>query len=129
MIPLVTTLKALADRNRLRAVLAIDAAGELCACQVTELLGVRGATASRHLGQLVRAGVVTSRQDGRWIHFRLSPAFARSEPLAWLRRAARRDRDLAADRHALAAILAEDPVDVCRRQRGDTCCPTPKGRP
>ncbi len=58
--------KALSDRNRLRVatLLHID---ELCACQIVELLEVTGAMVSCHMGLLVRAGLVESRKEGRWV--------------------------------------------------------------
>ena len=65
-------LKALADRNRLRIVAALADYEELCACQLTELLGVSGATASRHLAQLTASGLLASRKDGRWVHYCLA---------------------------------------------------------
>ncbi len=116
-------LKALADRNRLRIVLALTDHAELCACQITELLGVRGATTSRHLRQLTRAGLLASRRDGRWIHYRLREEFAASAPLDWLGRATADDAARADDRARLAGILAIAPVELCRRQRGPECCP------
>ncbi len=119
------TLKALADRSRLRIVLALREHRELCACQLTELLGLAGATVSRHLAQLARAGLIRGRRDGRWIHYRLTDGFAGSEPLAWLDRATGEDPQRRDDRAALAAIVAEDPAEICRRQRGPDCCPAP----
>jgi ArsR family transcriptional regulator len=68
-------MKALSDRNRLRVVAALMSQEELCACHIIELLGVTGATASRHMSLLIRSGLVQSRKDGRWVHYRLSPTF------------------------------------------------------
>ena len=68
-------LKALADRNRLRVVAALMNTDELCACHVSEMLGVSGATASRHMELLIRARLVDSRKNGRWVHYKLSPNF------------------------------------------------------
>ena len=121
----VTTLKALADPGRLRIVLALREHPELCACQLTELLGLAGASVSRHLAQLARAGLIRGRKDGRWIHYRLAASFAGSPPLAWLDRATAEDPRRREDQIALAAILAEDPAELCRRQRGPGCCPLP----
>jgi ArsR family transcriptional regulator len=123
MQPVPTILKALADPNRLRVVWALTAARELCACQLTELLGVAGATVSRHLATLAQAGLIQSRKDGRWVHFSLVPAFRRSGLFRWLDQQSQADPQRDADRRTLAAIVAEDPVDLCRRQRGITCCP------
>lgn len=55
-------MKALSDANRLRIVSALMAFDELCACQITELLQVSGATVSRHLALLVNAEVLESRR-------------------------------------------------------------------
>lgn len=68
-------LKALADRNRLRIVAALMHTEELCACHISDMLGVSGATASRHMELLIRAGLIDSRKSGRWVHYSLSPAF------------------------------------------------------
>ncbi|MDY0109374.1 MAG: metalloregulator ArsR/SmtB family transcription factor [Candidatus Krumholzibacteria bacterium] len=121
---MLAALKALADRNRLRIVAALDGADELCACQITGLLAVTGATVSRHLAVLERAGLINKRRAGRWIWYCLAAAPRCEDLLIWLRRATAGDRRLAADRKTLAKILAVDPADYCRLQRGnvDTAC-------
>jgi ArsR family transcriptional regulator len=68
-------LKALADRNRLRIVAALMNTKKLCACHISEMLGVSGATASRHMDLLIRAGLIDSRKSGRWVYYTLNPAF------------------------------------------------------
>jgi ArsR family transcriptional regulator len=67
MIQTVELFKALSDMNRLRIVVALGRYEELCACQITELLQVTGATVSRHLGVLQHAGVLKSRKEGRFL--------------------------------------------------------------
>lgn len=76
-------LKALSGGNRLKMVLALFHHPDLCACQITEWLGVTGATVSRHLQQLQHAGLVHAGKDGRWIHFSLSSDFP-PELRTWL---------------------------------------------
>jgi ArsR family transcriptional regulator, arsenate/arsenite/antimonite-responsive transcriptional repressor len=125
----VALLKALADRNRLRIVLALGAHDELCACQVTGLLEVTGATVSRHLAVLERAGLVQKRRDGRWIWYRLSDTGSAHDLLALIERDVAGDRQVAADRRALRRILSVDAVEYCRRQRGPaTCVPGERAR-
>ena len=68
--------KALSDRNRFRVVAALLQSKELCACQIHEWLGVTGATASKHMGILVASGLVLSRKDGRWVHYRINRRIA-----------------------------------------------------
>lgn len=69
---LLNIFKALSDKNRLRIILALMQKEELCACQITELLRVSGATASRHLSILSNASLIKSRKSGRWIYFKLN---------------------------------------------------------
>lgn len=96
-------LKALADRNRLRIVAALTGAEELCACHLVELLGVTGATASRHLDLLINSGLVESRKDGRWVHYRLSPTFP-APIFQWLEKNLSSDPDIKADLKKLKKI-------------------------
>ena len=62
---MISIFKALSDQNRLRVVAALTNCPELCACQITELLQVSGATGSRHLEILIAAGLVDRRKEGR----------------------------------------------------------------
>lgn len=62
----------LSEPVRLR-LLVILAGGERCVCKLHEQLGVQQSTASRHLGLLRMAGIVTARRVGTWMHYRLSP--------------------------------------------------------
>jgi ArsR family transcriptional regulator len=65
--------RAFSDRTRLR-ILHMLQGGELCVCDIVEVLGVPQPTASRHLAYLRRAGLVRARKDGLWVHYRLAPA-------------------------------------------------------
>src|SRR3954451_24593211 len=66
-----TLFKALADETRLR-ILGLLLTGEVCVCDVHESLKIPQPTASRHLAYLRRAGLVQTRRDGLWIHYRLA---------------------------------------------------------
>lgn len=63
--------KALADTTRLR-ILRLLMAGEACVCDIHDTLKIPQAKASRHLAYLRRAGLVTTRREGLWIHYSLS---------------------------------------------------------
>ena len=65
-----TLFKALADATRLR-ILGLLLAGEVCVCDIHETLRIPQPKASRHLAYLRRAGLVQTRRDGLWIHYRL----------------------------------------------------------
>ena len=64
--------KALGDRTRLR-ILALLAAGEVCVCNIHESLNLPQPTVSRHLAYLRKSGLVDTRRDGVWMHYRLAP--------------------------------------------------------
>ena len=63
--------KAFADSTRLR-ILNLLLEGELCVCDLCEDLDVIQPTVSRHLGHLRRAGLVTDRRDGKWMHYSIA---------------------------------------------------------
>ena len=69
---LVRIYKALADETRLR-ILSLLKDGEVCVCHIHGGLRLPQPTISRHLAYLRRAGVVTARRDGVWMHYRLAP--------------------------------------------------------
>src|SRR6186713_85454 len=63
--------QALGDVTRLR-ILGLLLTGEVCVCHIHESLKISQPKASRHLAYLRRSGLVTSRRDGLWIHYRLA---------------------------------------------------------
>jgi ArsR family transcriptional regulator len=99
--------KALSDGNRLRTLMALREVVELCVCQITEMLEVAPATVSRHMSVLQGAGLVESRKDGRWVHYRLSDA-ARVEPLStvmeWMADSLGRSAEVRSDRQYIRKI-------------------------
>ena len=65
-------LKALADPLRLQVIEALGG-GERCVCDLTADLGLAQSKLSFHLKVLKEAGLLTDRQEGRWIYYRLRP--------------------------------------------------------
>ena len=65
--------RAFSDRTRLR-LLNLLRGGEACVCDLVAVLGVPQPKVSRHLAYLRRAGLVTARKDGYWMHYALAPA-------------------------------------------------------
>src|SRR5438270_7502558 len=63
-----TLYMALADQTRLR-LLSQMYAGEVCVADFTDALGDSQPKISRHLAYLRNAGIVTTRRDGKWIHY------------------------------------------------------------
>ena len=72
-VPVPIIFRALSDRTRLR-ILNLLLRGELCVCDIVNALDVPQPTASRHLAYLRKAGLVESRRDGLWMHYKLAPA-------------------------------------------------------
>lgn len=64
--------KALCDENRLR-ILEVLRGGEQCACRLIEALGIVQSGLSYHMRILLESGIVESRQEGKWIYYRISP--------------------------------------------------------
>lgn len=70
---------ALSDRTRLR-LLNLISGREVCVCFLVEVLGQSQPKISRHLAYLRRAGVVSARREGKWMHYRVvMPAHAGAE--------------------------------------------------
>lgn len=65
--------RAFSDRTRLR-ILNLLRGGELCVCDLIDVLGVPQPKVSRHLAYLRRAGLVSARKDGLWSYYSLTPA-------------------------------------------------------
>ncbi len=120
---LIAVMSALSDRNRVRAVVAC-LSGELCVCQIVELLALAPSTVSKHLWILRQAGLLEGRKEGRWIYYR-TPAEAKPiarHALELLAAAATGDREVAEDRKRLKTILTCDPERLCLKQRTASEC-------
>ena len=63
--------KALCDEKRL-AVLELLRGGEKCACVLTDHMDISQSALSYHMKILCESGIVVSRQEGKWTHYRLS---------------------------------------------------------
>jgi ArsR family transcriptional regulator len=63
--------RALGDPTRLR-LLNLMAGQEVCVCFFTEVIGAPQPKISRHLAYLRKAGIVSARREGKWMHYRLA---------------------------------------------------------
>lgn len=110
---------ALADRTRLR-LLNLMNGREVCVCYFVEILGQSQPKISRHLAYLRRAGIVSTRREGKWMHYKI-----------------------VVPSHAGAAELLLETLDVLRQEKemqrdlsrlNKACCaltqlPVPDGAP
>lgn len=115
---LMAVFKALADENRVRALMAIGSK-ELCVCQIVELLKLAPSTVSKHMAILKQARLVDSRKQGRWMFYRLAaddaPAEA-AEMIALVSRLLADDPLLRKDAKRMKQILKIDRDELCRTQ-------------
>ncbi len=117
--PTLRITKAVSDLQRLRILMMLKH-GELCACQIVEVLSLAPSTVSKHLSILSDAGLVDMRKESRWAYFRLSDdplEVSAHTMLKWLEDAIKDDPVIRQDSKKLQAITAIDPEILCRNQR------------
>jgi DNA-binding transcriptional ArsR family regulator len=116
MFEIMAVTKALADENRVRLLAAMQD-GELCVCQLIELIGLAPSTVSKHLTILRSARLIEGRKSGRWMHYRLggakAPPAARTA-LAWLLETLKDHPSVMEDRRQLKQIIKKTPEMSCR---------------
>ena len=66
-----TVFKGFADPTRIR-ILSLLAAGELCVCDLVDILDLPQPTVSRHLAYLRKANLVAVTRDSNFAHYRLA---------------------------------------------------------
>ena len=113
-------VSAIGDENRLRAIMALRT-GELCVCQIVELLQLAHSTVSKHMSILKQAGLVESRKKGRWVYYRLpdiaeAPVLCR-QALSWVYGAVSTDPLILEDQRQLKDVLKFDPEELCKAKR------------
>lgn len=65
--------RALADTTRLRCLSLLVHHGELCVCDLTQILALSQPKISRHLANLKASQLVKDRRDGTWVYYSLHP--------------------------------------------------------
>jgi len=112
--------KALADENRVRAMLLLRS-GELCLCQIIEMLALAPSTVSKHMAVLRGAGLVESRKSGRWHYYRLpgddGPKRV-AETVRWLRTCLGKDKQILADSRRLKTVRKMRRGQLCMHYKG-----------
>ncbi len=68
----VQVFKAFCDENRLR-ILQLLRSGEMCACNLQDVLTISQSTLSHHMKILLESGLVASRKSGKWTYYHLCP--------------------------------------------------------
>src|SRR5579864_3634828 len=107
--------KALGDATRLR-ILGLLLTGEVCVCHISQSLKIPQSKASRHLAYLRRTGLVATRRDGLWIHYRLATS---TDPVV----AAISEAVRCALTHT--DVVRRDAERLHRKTKSGACLPTP----
>jgi ArsR family transcriptional regulator, arsenate/arsenite/antimonite-responsive transcriptional repressor len=110
--------KALADEQRVRVLLALRR-GELCVCQIVELLGLATSTVSKHMSILKQARLVECRKEGRWMYYRRAGQDAPKlvqQVMVWIANSLASDPQVVRDKKRLASICTSDPHELCVAQ-------------
>lgn len=116
--------KSLSDDNRLRIISALMQHNELCSFHLIELIGVSPSSISKHMAILIDAGLVASRKKGRWVYYRLNRhKSAIDSLLTWIEIQLTYNKVAQKDGQHLAKLVDYQPEDLCRKQRGESCCP------
>ena len=106
----VELFSSLSNETRLRTLMLLLDAGELCVCDLTGALQLGQPQVSRQLGLLRKAGLVVDRRAGQWVYYRVDPRLPEWVG-AILRQAAagtRRRRPFSQDRRRLAKSRKTD---------------------
>lgn len=107
--------KALSDETRIRIV-ALLTHGELCVCDIMEVLELPQSTVSRHLATLRQTGWVEDRRQGVWIYYRLveDPEPVGRELLDILSGGLGHLDQVQSDRKKLKALILRNKPDNCQ---------------
>ncbi|MCC6668386.1 MAG: helix-turn-helix transcriptional regulator [Polyangiaceae bacterium] len=65
-------LSVVAQPTRLRLFYVLDQIGEVCVCDLGEILGVTQSAVSQHLAKFKAYGIVSSRRDGQTLFYALA---------------------------------------------------------
>lgn len=63
--------KSLGDETRIRMLNLLNQ-GELCVCDIEEVLGIQQSNASRHLNKLKQVGLIQSEKKSQWVYYRFN---------------------------------------------------------
>ena len=113
------TAKALSDENRVRALMFLRD-GELCLCQIIEMLDLAPSTISKHMAVLRGAGLVEARKEGRWMFYRLPDQEVTQQTagaLRWVQESLAGDRQVRDDTARLRAVKRTPVKELCRHYK------------
>ncbi len=107
--------KAISDETRVR-ILKLLEKGELCVCQLMDILNMKQSTVSKHLGILKTAGLVEYRKNGTWTFYKLSNNLINNYNLDFLKLllCLKDDFLIQEDRKRLKMVAKQDIKILCK---------------
>ena len=115
--------KALSDESRVRILMFLRG-GELCVCQIIEMLGLAPSTVSKHMAILVQAGLVERRKNGKWHYYRLLGEEASvlvQDAMKWAQTALVKSPVVSEDAKRLKVVMKKDIKTLCTRYKPNLC--------
>jgi len=108
--------KALSDENRVRTLMFLRE-GELCVCQIIEMLGLAPSTVSKHLAILRQSGLIDSSKKGRWVYYNLageeaSPVVRKA--IGWVEDSLKEDKRVLEDDARVRKVRETCLEDLCK---------------
>ena len=111
--------RALSDENRVRALIMLTK-GELCVCQLIEMLGLAPSTVSKHMSILRQARLVEAHKEGRWMYYRLPDndvSEQAKQAIEWVVRCLAKDKQIIADKRQLKKVCKMDKAELCKKHK------------
>jgi len=111
----ISIAKALSDENRVRALMML-CKGELCVCQLIEMLKLAPSTVSKHMAILYQARLVDSRKEGRWNYYRLAdndPSEDVLRAIQWVQHSLANNKQIRADAKQVKRVCKMDRAELC----------------
>ncbi|MHC4691324.1 MAG: ArsR/SmtB family transcription factor [Planctomycetota bacterium] len=115
MYDFINIAKALSDENRVRALMLLSQ-GELCVCQLIEMLRLAPSTVSKHMSILRQTRLVESRKDGRWMYYRLAdedPPKEVIQAIRWVQNSLAKNKQILADARQVKRVCKIDKDELC----------------
>lgn len=104
--------KGLGDETRLR-IISLLSQGELCVCDLMEVLNLPQSTTSRHLSYLKNSGWITGTRSGKWMYYRVNAGLPENSVFSQIIYYLAALPDLQAERQELAGHLARKDKQAC----------------
>ena len=64
----------LSDETRLRCLVLLQKGGELCVCEISQIIESIQPKMSRHLALMRNSGLVSDERRGQWVYYSLNPS-------------------------------------------------------